>query len=117
TSEKAIPSWRPRMAGLSAIIVVFGRKNPSTPGYVKQSVLKQTLKEGSQIILFLTHDEIKGVEEILDKYAGTVYTLTNPAHYPRMLKNEPDVKDARVVRCECNHRKECSICERKDAGV
>ncbi len=105
------------MAGLSAIIVVFGRKNPSTPGYVKQSVLKQTLKEGSQIILFLTHDEIKGVEEILDKYAGTVYTLTNPAHYPRMLKNEPDVKDARVVRCECNHRKECSICERKDAGV
>lgn len=86
-------------------------------GYVKQSVLMQTLKEGSQVVLFLTHDEIKGVEEILDKYAGTVFTLTNPAHYPRMLKNPPEVNDSRVVRCECNHRRVCSICERKDVEV
>lgn len=86
-------------------------------GYVKQSVLKQLLKEGTQVVLFLTHDEIKGVEELLDKYAGSVYTLTNPAHYPRMLKNNPNIEDARVVRCECNHRKSCALCERNDAGV
>lgn len=86
-------------------------------GFVKQSVLMQTLKEGSQVILFLTHDEIMGVEEILDKHAGKVFTLTNPAHYPRMLKNPPKVTDSRIVRCECSHREVCSICERKDIGV
>lgn len=86
-------------------------------GYVKQSVLRQTLKEGTQIILFLTHDEIKGVENILDEQAGKIFTLTNPAHYPRMLKNPQDVQDTRVLRCECTHRETCSICERKDAGV
>jgi DNA sulfur modification protein DndD len=86
-------------------------------GYVKQSVLRQTLKEGSQIILFLTHDEIKGVENILDEFAGKIFTLTNPAHYPKMLKNPQNVSDTRVLRCECTHRQICSICERKDAGV
>ena len=86
-------------------------------GYVKQSVLLQTIKEGSQSILFLTHDEIKGVEEILDQHAGTVYTLTNPAHYPKMLKNKPDVKDARIIKCACDHNRICKICERKKAEV
>jgi DNA sulfur modification protein DndD len=83
-------------------------------GYVKQAVLRKMLEEGSQIILFLTHDEIQGVENILDKKAGLVYTLTNPAHYPKMLANKPNVNDARVIRCECNHRQTCFICERKN---
>lgn len=86
-------------------------------GFVKQSVLMQTLKEGSQVILFLTHDEIKGVENILDQYAGVVFTLTNPAHYPRMLVNEPKVEDSRLLRCACDHRKTCEICARKDMEV
>lgn len=86
-------------------------------GFVKQSVLLQTIKEGSQVILFLTHDEIKGVENIIDEYAGAVYTLTNPAHYPKMLKNKPPVEDARILRCECDHRQVCSVCERKDVEV
>jgi DNA sulfur modification protein DndD len=82
-------------------------------GYVKQSVLNQTLKEGTQVILFLTHDEIQGVEHILDTKAGMVYTLTNPAHYPRMLVNQPTVNDAKIIRCACNHRQSCEICARK----
>jgi len=86
-------------------------------GFVKQSVLLQCLKEGSQIILFLTHDEIKGVENILDNKAGIVFTLTNPAHYPKMLVNKPSVEDTRILRCECNHRHSCELCERKNAGV
>lgn len=81
-------------------------------GYVKQSVLRQIIKEGSQSILFLTHDEINGVKPLIDKYAGEVFTLTNPAHYPIMLKNEPPVEDARIIRCECNHNEFCPICER-----
>ncbi|MCP4487143.1 MAG: AAA family ATPase [Gammaproteobacteria bacterium] len=86
-------------------------------GFVKQSVLLQTIKEGSQAILFLTHDEIKGVEEILDKHAGMVYTLTNPAHYPKMLRNEPTITDSRIIKCSCDHNQSCSICERKDVEV
>jgi DNA sulfur modification protein DndD len=82
-------------------------------GYVKQSVLSKTLEEGSQVILFLTHDEIQGVENILDEKAGVVYTLTNPAHFPRMLINKPSTDDARIIRCPCNHRQTCEICARK----
>jgi len=86
-------------------------------GYVKQSVLLRTIEEGTQVILFLTHDEIRGVEEILDKYAGTVFTLTNPGHYPKMLANKPSVNESGVVRCDCNHHEICVICERKGAEV
>ena len=85
-------------------------------GFVKQSVLSQVIREGTQPILFLTHDEIKGVESLIDRYAGSVYTLTNPAHYPTMLKNEPLAETAGIVRCECNHLSVCSVCERVDMG-
>ena len=83
-------------------------------GYVKRSVLKKMLEEGTQIVLFLTHDEIKGVENIIDEKAGRIYTLTNPSHYPEMLVNKPNVNDARIIRCECNHRQACEICERNN---
>lgn len=82
-------------------------------GFVKQSVLENTIREGSQTILFLTHDEINGVESIIDKYAGKVFTLTNPAHHPQMLVNKPTVTDSRIIRCDCDHRHTCEICERK----
>jgi DNA sulfur modification protein DndD len=84
-----------------------------TSGYVKQSILNQCLKEGTQIILFLTHDEIHGVENIIDDYVGTVFTLTNPAHYPVMLVNEPSEDDKGILRCECDHRHTCKQCERR----
>lgn len=83
-------------------------------GYVKQSVLRQMVKEGAQTILFLTHDEINGVEALIDRYAGAVYTLTNPAHYPKMLKNKPPVQSASIIRCECDHLESCNICERNN---
>lgn len=86
-------------------------------GYVKQSVLTNIIMEGSQPILFLTHDEIKGVEEILEKYAGKIYTLTNPSHFPKMLVNQPKSELFSVVRCECSHRKSCKVCERKELEV
>ena len=83
-------------------------------GYVKQSVLENTIKQGSQTVLFLTHDEINGVESIIKKYAGQIYTLTSPAHYPKMLVNKPDIDDLRILRCECDHTSSCHICERKN---
>ena len=82
-------------------------------GYVKRSVLKTAIRESSQLVLFLTRAEIADCEEILDAEAGEVITLTNPAHYPRMLVNDPQVKERKVLRCNCNHRKECSLCQRQ----
>lgn len=82
-------------------------------GYVKRSVLRTAIRESSQLILFLTRSEIADCEEILDGEAGRVITLTNPAHYPRMLVNDPKVKERTVLLCECNHRRECRLCQRR----
>ncbi len=82
-------------------------------GYVKRSVLKTTARESSQLVLFLTRSEISDCEEILDNEAGRVLTLTNPAHYPLMLANEPEVVERSVLRCECDHRRECNVCQRR----
>jgi len=82
-------------------------------GYVKRSVLKTAIRESSQLVLFLTRSEIADCEEILDREAGRVTTLTNPAHYPRMLANDPQVNERTLLRCECDHRRECRVCQRK----
>src|SRR5690606_26098592 len=82
-------------------------------GYVKKSVLKTAIRESSQLVLFLTRSEIADCEDILDAEAGRVITLTNPAHYPRMLLNDPRVNERTVLRCECNHRQECKLCQRR----
>ena len=82
-------------------------------GYVKRSVLKTAIRESSQLVLFLTRAEIADCEEILDTEAGRVITLTNPAHYPRMLVNDPQVRERKVLQCDCNHREECRLCQRQ----
>jgi len=84
-------------------------------GYVKQAVLQLASRQSSQLILFLTHSEIAGCEDILDERASRIYTLTNPAHYPKILVNDPGVNDTRVLLCGCNHRQHCQICERREA--
>ena len=86
-------------------------------GYVKQAVLKLTSRQSSQLILFLTHSEIAGCEDILDERAGRIYTLTNPAHYPKILVHDPRVDDTRVLLCSCGHRTHCQVCERHEVAV
>jgi len=89
-------------------------------GYVKRAVLRTAIRESSQLVLFLTRSEIADCEEILDEEAGRVVTLTNPAHYPRMLVNDPRVDERTVLRCECSHQQECSLCQRRmdaEAGM
>ena len=89
-----------------------------TSGFVKRSILRTAVRESAQLILFLTHDEIAGCEDIIDESAGVVFTLTNPAHYPKMLVNDPGVTERKVLRCACNHRGECRYCLRHtDARV
>ncbi len=82
-------------------------------GYVKRSVLKTAIRESSQLVLFLTRSEIADCEGILDSKAGRIITLTNPAHYPRMLVNDPHVDKRTVLKCECSHRQECQLCQRR----
>lgn len=84
-----------------------------TSGYVKRSILRTAVRESAQLVLFLTHDEIAGTEKILDEAAGMIYTLTNPAHYPKMLVNDPGLSELRVLRCECDHHSVCTLCERR----
>ena len=89
-----------------------------TAGFVKRSILRTAARESAQLVMFLTHDEIAGCEDIIDQVAGVVYTLTNPAHYPKMLVNDPIVAERKVLRCECSHRRECQLCQRRaDAQV
>jgi DNA sulfur modification protein DndD len=89
-----------------------------TSGFVKRSILRTAVRESTQLVLFLTHDEIAGCEDIIDDAAGVVFTLTNPAHYPKMLVSDPGVKERKVLRCGCNHRQTCHICERRtDAQI
>jgi len=81
-------------------------------GYVKRSVLRAAIQKSAQLILFLTHDEIAGCEEILDDAAGVVVTLTNPSHYPKMLVNDPHFTEQTILACNCTHREECQLCAR-----
>ena len=30
-----------------------------------------------------------------------------------MLVNNPDVAERKILRCECNHRNECQLCQRR----
>ncbi|MEX2345517.1 MAG: hypothetical protein WD604_07880 [Balneolaceae bacterium] len=83
-------------------------------GFVKRSVLYNASKESSQLILLLTHSEIKDCEDIIDEKGGEVLTFTNPAHYPAILVNEPNVDNSRIIVCDCNHNKSCHLCERSD---
>ena len=87
-------------------------------GYVKRSVLRTAIRESHQLVMFLTRSEIEDCEEILDAAAGRVITLTNSAHYPTMLKHDPQVSFGMILRCECNHRSRgCRLCERHDNPV
>lgn len=83
-----------------------------TSGQVKRSILKTAIQRSSQIVLLLTRSEIRGTEDIVDEAAGEVVTLTNSAHYPTMLSNDPGTEVQEVVACSCDHREYCDTCMR-----
>jgi DNA sulfur modification protein DndD len=90
-------------------------------GRVKQRVLELITTPSSnpadvekQVILFLTRDEIRGIEPIVDARAGRVITFTNPDQFPVDVVNDPHVDVPEVLRCECNHRQFCVICARRN---
>jgi DNA sulfur modification protein DndD len=106
-----------------ALVKVSGVKAPNvvdtplgmTSGPVRRAVLQYAAIHSSQLVLLLTSSEIAGTEDILDKYMGRVYTLTNTDHYPERLKNDPGTDRIETLVCECDYYSSCHICERKDA--
>lgn len=82
-------------------------------GYVKRSVLKVAIQESSQLILFLTRSEIKDCEDIISDTAGRIITITNSAHYPNILVNDPHINAPQALRCECQDLGECELCKRR----
>ena len=67
----------------------------------------------SQVILFMTRAEIRDIEDLIDKYAGVITTITNSDHYPNDLVYDPSYKFPTVIKCSCDHRSSCKFCERK----
>lgn len=84
-------------------------------GFVKREVVRVAAEESWQLILLLTPDEIRGCEDILSKHAGKIYTMSNPAHYPTILRNDPGTTAARVIVCEHDLLSDCDVCERRDS--
>jgi hypothetical protein len=66
-----------------------------------------------QVVLLLTRSEIAQTEEVLDRRAGKVVTLTNSDHYPIELVNRPSVQEPQVILCMCGYRDTCDVCKRK----
>lgn len=87
-----------------------------TSGYVRTEIVRTAADNSSQLILFLTHDEIEGCQDIFDERAIVAATMTNPAHYPSILKNDPRNSKAEVLQCYCDHRSVCELCDRYESS-
>jgi DNA sulfur modification protein DndD len=88
-------------------------------GSVKERVLELiTANEDGdrelQVVLFLTRSEIAQAEDVLDRRAGKVVTLTNSAQFPVDLVNRPGVSETQILLCPCSYRQSCDLCRRKD---
>jgi hypothetical protein len=81
-----------------------------TSGDVKESILRTAATHSTQLILFLTRSEIRDVEDLIDAFAGKVWTLSNSAHFPTMLVHDPGSVLQGLV-CSCDHRQLCDSCE------
>lgn len=89
-----------------------------TSGTIRRALLENTLRNSQQIVLFLTRDEIKGVEDILARFARLNYTMTNTQHASHAV--DPSFARGRpmeVILCRCKHDQSCSVCARKDDSL
>lgn len=109
------------LAFILALVKVSGVKAPNiidTPlgmmsVEVRRAVLRYAAMHSSQLVMFLTGSEILGVEDLLDQFAGRVYTFSNATHYPTKLLNDPGTERTETLVCGCNHRQECDVCRRR----
>jgi DNA sulfur modification protein DndD len=108
------------LAFILSLVSVSGVRAPNvvdtplgmTSGDVRRSILRYAAENSTQLVLFLTYDEIRGVEDLLDKFAGRCYTFTNSDYYPERVKNPPPTSQSETLVCDCDHVSWCKICER-----
>ena len=67
-----------------------------------------------QVVLFLTRDEIRGIESVVDARAGRIITFTNSDHYPVNVVSNPGLETPEILKCECSHRQWCRVCARRN---
>jgi len=82
-----------------------------TSGATRRQVFKVAARDSGQLILFLTRDEIRGIEDLLSESVGSSLTLTAMAHFPTQVVNRTSPQNEALV-CECSIDQYCSICER-----
>jgi DNA sulfur modification protein DndD len=70
-----------------------------------------------QVVLFLTRDEIRGIENVIDARAGKIVTYTNSDHYPVDVLNNPEVDVPEILVCGCNHHQFCNVCARRNDAL
>ena len=103
-----------RVSGVSAPNVVDTPLG-MTSALVRRSLLEYAAKNSPQLVMFLTESEVRGVEDILDRHAGRIYTMTFTDHYPKQLVNDPATGRLETLLCNCDYRSSCRLCERKAA--
>ncbi len=92
-----------------------------TSGAVKHrmvELLTSPIDDGTglpyQVVLFMTRSEIRDIEQLIQKRAGVITTLTCSKDYPVDLVNDW-VSSYPVVRtCPCDHTQICQLCERRN---
>jgi DNA sulfur modification protein DndD len=107
-----------------ALVKISGEKAPNvvdtplgmTSGLVRRAILRYAAENSSQLILFLTNSELEGVDDIIGRFCGTSYTLSNTEHYPTRLKNNPKTGRLEALVCKCGHRSSCKVCEMVEVG-
>jgi DNA sulfur modification protein DndD len=67
-----------------------------------------------QVVLFLTRDEIRGIEDVIDLRAGKTFTYTNSDHFPVDVLHDPGAETPQILICSCSQRQRCSVCARRN---
>ena len=101
-----------RVSGVSAPNVVDTPLG-MTSALVRRSLLEYAAKNSPQLVMFLTGSEVQGVEDILDRFTGSTYTMTFTDHYPKQLVNDPATGRLETLLCNCDYYSSCRVCVRK----
>ena len=71
-----------------------------------------------QVVLLMTRSEIRDIDDLVNRRAGLITTLSCSKDYPIDLMNDWGVDYPVVRTCECNHTQFCDMCERRnDRGI
>lgn len=108
------------LAFILALTEVSGVKAPNvidTPlgmmsPQIKRAAVETAAAHSEQLILLLTRSEVRDIENLLDTHTGSFVTLSNSAHFPKWLRNDPGVRGFSSLACGCSHREYCDLCER-----